>query len=107
MLGKKPITILTDQDDAMAKALASQYPETCHRLCVWHMYQNVAKHLSDVFERFGSFTKDFSSYVYDHDEEEDFPNAWDQMLAKYNLKDNRWLKKQFELREKWALVYGR
>ncbi|KAK8491764.1 hypothetical protein V6N12_005720 [Hibiscus sabdariffa] len=68
---------------------------------------DTAKHLSDVFERFGSFTKDFSSCVYDHDEEEDFLNAWDQMLAKYNLRDNSWLKKQFELREKWALVYGR
>ncbi|KAL4318052.1 hypothetical protein GQ457_18G005870 [Hibiscus cannabinus] len=107
MSGKKPITILTDQDAAMAKALASQWPETCHRLCVWHMYQNAAKHLSDVFERFSSFTKDFSSCVYDHDEEEDFLNAWNQMLVKYNLENNSWLQRQFELREKWALVYGR
>ncbi|KAK8526158.1 hypothetical protein V6N12_020639 [Hibiscus sabdariffa] len=29
------------------------------------------------------------------------------MLAKYNLENNNWLQKQFELREKWALVYGR
>ncbi|KAL4332079.1 hypothetical protein GQ457_15G027670 [Hibiscus cannabinus] len=107
MSGKKPFTILTDQDAAMAKALASQWPETYHRLCVWHMYQNAAKHLSDVFERFSSFTKDFSSCVYDYDEEEDFLSAWDQMLAKYNLENNSWLQKQFELREKWALVYGR
>ena len=37
MFGKKPQTILIDQDVAMAKALASQWPEIHHRLCVWHM----------------------------------------------------------------------
>ena len=29
------------------------------------------------------------------------------MLDKYDLKYNSWLQRQFELREKWALVYGR
>ncbi|OMO58098.1 Zinc finger, PMZ-type [Corchorus olitorius] len=107
MLGKEPKTILTDQDPAMAKALASQWPETYHRLCVWHMYQNAAKHLSDKFERFSSFAKDFSSCVYDHDEEEDFLKAWQDMIKTYNLENNTWLQRQFQLKEQWALVYGR
>ncbi|XP_019460155.1 PREDICTED: protein FAR1-RELATED SEQUENCE 5-like [Lupinus angustifolius] len=34
MLGKKPQTILTDQDAAVAKALSLTWPETCHRLCI-------------------------------------------------------------------------
>lgn len=38
MSGKKPKTILTDQDAAMEKALESQWPETTHRLCIWHIY---------------------------------------------------------------------
>ncbi|XP_048332781.1 protein FAR1-RELATED SEQUENCE 5-like [Ziziphus jujuba] len=50
--GKKSKTILTDQDPAMEKALTSQWPETCHRLCIWHLYQNAAKHLSGVFAKF-------------------------------------------------------
>uniref|UniRef100_A0A803PZF9 SWIM-type domain-containing protein n=1 Tax=Cannabis sativa TaxID=3483 RepID=A0A803PZF9_CANSA len=57
MSWKKPKTILTDQDAAMAKALRSQWPETYHRLCIWHMYQNTAKHLSSVFERFQHFER--------------------------------------------------
>lgn len=40
----------------MAKALASQWPKTCHRVCIWHIYQNATKHLSDVFEKFKDFT---------------------------------------------------
>ena len=67
MFGKKPQTILTDQDVAMAKALASQWPETHYRLYVWHMYQNAAKNLKEEFERYSTFAADFSSCVYDHD----------------------------------------
>ena len=68
MFVKKPQTTLTYQD-AMAKALASQWPEIHHRLCVWHMYQNVAKQLNEVFGRYHTFVADFSSCVYDYDYE--------------------------------------
>ncbi|XP_042396864.1 protein FAR1-RELATED SEQUENCE 12-like [Zingiber officinale] len=66
---KKPTTILTDQDAAMAKALASRWPETHHQ--------------------------------------EDFISAWNMMLAKYTLEDNDWLRRMYNIKEKWVLVYGR
>ena len=50
-------------------------------------------------------TSSFSSCVYDHDYEDDFLDVWDNMLNKYDPKNNCWLQRQFELREKWALVY--
>ncbi|XP_026385057.1 protein FAR1-RELATED SEQUENCE 9-like [Papaver somniferum] len=107
MFGKKPKSIFTDQDAAMAKALASQWPESCHRLCIWHMFQNAAKHLSHEFHKFNDFTKDFTKCVYDYEDEVEFTDAWKNMLAKYNLQNNDWLEGLFSLREKWALVYGR
>ncbi|XP_062093424.1 protein FAR1-RELATED SEQUENCE 5-like [Humulus lupulus] len=107
MSGKKPKTILTDQDAAMEKALESQWPKTTHRLCIWHIYQNAAKNLSRVFQNFREFTKDFSSCIYDYDENDVFIEAWNSMLEKYDLRDNKWLKKMFNLKEKWALVYER
>ncbi|XP_050374665.1 protein FAR-RED IMPAIRED RESPONSE 1-like [Argentina anserina] len=107
MYGKTPKSILTDQDAAMAKALASQWPKTHHRLCIWHIYQNAAKHLKSVFEKFNDFAKDFSSIIYDYEDVEDFLIAWEKMLEKYNLQENKWLDRLFDLKEKWALVYGR
>ncbi|XP_026384033.1 protein FAR1-RELATED SEQUENCE 5-like [Papaver somniferum] len=107
MSGKKPKSIFTDQDAAMAKALASQWPESRHRLCIWHMFQNAAKHLSHEFHKFNDFTKDFTKCVYDYEDEVEFTDAWKNMLAKYNLHNNDWLEGLFSLREKWALVYGR
>ncbi|XP_065877113.1 protein FAR-RED IMPAIRED RESPONSE 1-like [Euphorbia lathyris] len=105
MLGKKPKSILTDQDPAMAKALATQWPESHHRL--WHIYQNAAKHLKCVFENFKDFAKDFSSLIYDYEDVEDFLIAWQNMLEKYKLQANSWLSRLFSMKEKWALVYGR
>ena len=88
MSGKRPMTILTDQDAAMAKAITSQWPGTSHRLCIWHIYQNPAKHLSHLFDKFSTFAKDFSSCIYDYEDEIDFLNAWNMMLEKYNLQKN-------------------
>ncbi|XP_047961522.1 protein FAR1-RELATED SEQUENCE 5-like [Salvia hispanica] len=108
MMGKRPKTILTDQDQEMSVALASKWPSTYHRLCVWHIFQNAAIHLSSVFSSFkNTFETDFSRCVYDFEEESEFLDAWNEMLEKYDLKDNQWLARMFSLKEKWALIYGR
>ncbi|KAG7583246.1 Zinc finger SWIM-type [Arabidopsis suecica] len=107
MSGKQPKTILTDQSAAMANAIVKVFPETKHRLCVWHIYQNAAKKLSHVFHGSGQFATDFGKCVYDHEEEEDWLLAWSNMLKKHNLIENKWLKNVFEVKEKWAMVYGR
>ncbi|XP_027071125.2 protein FAR-RED IMPAIRED RESPONSE 1-like [Coffea arabica] len=107
MMGKIPRTILTDQDGRMATALASQWPTTYHRLCIWHIYQNAATHLADVFKDFQNFSTDFSHCIYDYENEDDFFEGWSEMLKTYGLEDNKWLKKMFDIKEKWALVYGR
>ncbi|KAL3820136.1 hypothetical protein ACJIZ3_006041 [Penstemon smallii] len=107
MSEKKPQTILTDQDKAMAKALASRWPETYHRLCVWHINKNAATHLSSVFAKYKDFANDFSTCIYDYEDEDDFITAWNEMIEKYGLQENEWLTRLFELRKKWALVYGR
>ena len=83
------------------------FPETKHRLCVWHIYQNAAKRLSHVFHGPDQFALDFGKCVYDHENEVEWLSAWSEMLEKHGLTENKWLKNLFELREKWARVYGR
>ncbi|XP_050217789.1 protein FAR1-RELATED SEQUENCE 5-like [Mercurialis annua] len=107
MSGKHPRTILTDQCPAMANAIEEVFSETHHRLCVWHIYQNAAKNLSHVFHSSKQFAYDFSSCVYGYEEEDKWLQAWDDMLDKYMLTDNKWCNGIFEVRKKWAMVYGR
>ncbi|XP_024178689.1 protein FAR1-RELATED SEQUENCE 5-like [Rosa chinensis] len=103
MSGKQPKTILTDQSAAIASAIAEVFPVTYHRLCIWHIYQNAAKRLSHVFHGSQQFAHDFGKCVYDYEDEDDWLLAWNNMLEKHNLKEDKWLKNLFDVREKWAL----
>nr|ABA92085.1 transposon protein, putative, unclassified [Oryza sativa Japonica Group] len=107
MSGKKPQTILTDEDAAMAKAIKLVMPESHHRICVWHMNQNACKHLAGVVKEYKKFNADFQNCIYDKEEEDEFINAWNRMLKKYDLQENKWLERLFQKKEQWALVYGR
>ena len=102
-------TILTDKSAAMANAIAQVCPSptTRHRLCVWHIYQNAAKKLSHMFHGSEQFAHDLSNCIYNYEDEDDWLSAWNDMLEKHNLEENTWLIDLFNLREKWALVYGR
>ncbi|KAF7147291.1 hypothetical protein RHSIM_Rhsim03G0097400 [Rhododendron simsii] len=44
MGGKKPVSIFTDQSRAIANAIHAMFPDSHHGLCIWHIYQNAAKH---------------------------------------------------------------
>ena len=107
MSGKKPKTILTDEDATITEAIDLILPGTPHRMCVWHVYQNALKQLNHMFVGSGSFINDLSSCFFEHEEEEDFINGWKAMLDVYGLWENEWLHEIFECREKWAVVYGR
>ncbi|KAK9993571.1 hypothetical protein SO802_023274 [Lithocarpus litseifolius] len=107
MSGKQPKTIFTDQSAAMANAIEDVFPESNHRLCVWHIYQNAAKRLHHIFNSSSQFQNDFSNCVYDFEDENEWMVAWSNMLETYDLTDNPWLREMFDVKEKWCMVYGR
>jgi zinc finger SWIM domain-containing protein 3 len=96
MSRKHPSTIFTDQDAAMAVAIAHVFPNTTHRLCLWHIGQNVIKHLGPIIkaakdeaeDKLGNkFWADFKSCIYEDRVEIYFTEKWDELLAKYNLRN--------------------
>jgi zinc finger SWIM domain-containing protein 3 len=106
MSGKHPSTIFTDQDAAMAGAIAYIFPNTSHRLCLWHIYLNAAKHLSHVINKHPKkFLPAFKSCVYEDRSEECFEEKWNKLLTDYSLQENSWMLNLYDLRKKWAAVY--
>ena len=106
MSGKHPSTIFTDQDAAMAGAIAYVFRNTSHRLCLWHIYLNAAKHLGHVIQKHPEkFLPDFKRCVYEDRSEFYFNKKWDELLREYNLEDNEWMLNLYNLRTKWAAVY--
>ncbi|XP_050264156.1 protein FAR1-RELATED SEQUENCE 5-like [Quercus robur] len=91
MSEKKPITIFTDQDVAMLAAIKVVMPKTYHALCSWHMWQNAEKHLGHLLKNEPQFNADFLACIYEYDGEDEFLTAWNEMLDKYDVCENKWL----------------
>ncbi|KAJ6830163.1 protein FAR1-RELATED SEQUENCE 5-like [Iris pallida] len=107
MSGKQPTVILTDHDEAIVHATASVWQDTTYCTCVWHVYHNANKYLAQIFQGSRTFAYDFSSLVFDCEDEEEFISSWGKMLGQYDLNDNPWLNQLFKERKKWALPYRR
>ncbi|WOK97579.1 protein FAR1-RELATED SEQUENCE 5-like [Canna indica] len=107
MSKKQPCTIFTYQSIAISNAIKLVLLDTCHRLCLWHIFQNAATHLSQVIHTHPKFVHDFKSCIYDSSSMKIFLDKWNKLMVTYNLFDNSWLQKKFKLREKWATIYHR
>ncbi|KAG7975489.1 hypothetical protein I3843_06G102100 [Carya illinoinensis] len=89
MLGRAPSTIITDDDKAMAKAIAEVLPNTTHRLCLWHILQKFPEHLAHTITC------------------DEFEEEWSSIMVKYDLVGNDWLQNLYNRREKWVPAYLR
>uniref|UniRef100_A0A803MUZ0 Protein FAR1-RELATED SEQUENCE n=1 Tax=Chenopodium quinoa TaxID=63459 RepID=A0A803MUZ0_CHEQI len=101
MEDRKPTSIFTDQDQAMANAILEVIPNTRHRLCIWHLEQN-------AITRFGALKKDkefkfaFNQCLKMCVTEQEFEAKWQAMLQKYELTEHSWYKRVYELKDKWC-----
>ncbi|XP_026383613.1 protein FAR1-RELATED SEQUENCE 5-like [Papaver somniferum] len=98
MSEKHPKNIFSDQAQAISNAIEQVMPDTHHRLCLWHIYQNATKHLSHVYAANTDFEKDFQSCMYNAETEEEFETLWVSMITKYSLSENEWLTNLYSLR---------
>ncbi|XP_028052261.1 protein FAR1-RELATED SEQUENCE 5-like [Camellia sinensis] len=94
----------------MAKVIPIVMPNTKY-LCTWHLMQNVLRHANSIFkdkEVKGKGMKSFlSKFMCDIEDEDDFTLKWEEMLDKYEVRDNHWLKLTFGVKEKWGWLYVR
>ncbi|KAG6624339.1 hypothetical protein CIPAW_16G019500 [Carya illinoinensis] len=107
MLGRAPSTIITDDDKAMAKAIAEVLPNTTHRLCLWHILQKFSEHLAHVYNKFPEFQKEFHHCIHETVTSDEFEEEWVSIVVKYGLVGNDWLQNLYNRREKWVPAYLR
>ncbi|XP_027172026.1 protein FAR1-RELATED SEQUENCE 5-like [Coffea eugenioides] len=99
--GKKPISIITDGDPAMKKAIKNIIPEARHRLCSWHLQRN-AKYNANK-----AFMKRFSSCMHNNWSPQRFEREWEKAVIECGIKDSEWVKSVYKKRDKWATAYLR
>ncbi|CAN0925466.1 Protein FAR1-RELATED SEQUENCE 5 [Linum grandiflorum] len=103
MGNKPPETVITDEDSSMAIAIAKVFPNTAHRLCSWHLQQNIVRHT--INSKFG---KEWNRFVdYDYGDETAFDREWDIFVNTHGLQGNKWVDELKAKRQHWARTYLR
>ncbi|CAN6213782.1 unnamed protein product [Urochloa humidicola] len=102
MGGKAPRTILTDQCKAMTKAVREVMKNTTHLWCKWHIFKDAPEELGPVFRWNGSFRREFYLVINQMLTEDEFEKAWDDLLDRYKLHDNDFMKKVYDKKKMWA-----
>ncbi|XP_062005564.1 protein FAR1-RELATED SEQUENCE 5-like [Rosa rugosa] len=102
MNGKRPISVITDGDEAMRNAVNRLVPEARHRLCAWHIAKNVVKNVGNV-----DVQRDFCHLIFAGLSVEDWEKSWHYMVALHGLQDNRWLSSMYSKRDRWAEAFFR
>ncbi|KAH7685553.1 FHY3/FAR1 family protein [Dioscorea alata] len=104
MLGKHPQTIITYQDLAMGNVIAHVFPNSGLRLCSWHIGRNSMKYLVDLKSNDG-FMRDYTNWLHHSESIEAFEDRWGELKATYNIDDNHWLSRMYEIQSKWVSLY--
>ena len=91
-----------NSDAAMARAIEIVLPDADHRLCSWHIEQNMLKRFR------GAKLSDFRKFIYSAMEEGEFDRLWKEFRANHNIKqDNLWVNMMYQQRRKWAATFTR
>ncbi|KAJ8770359.1 hypothetical protein K2173_014971 [Erythroxylum novogranatense] len=101
---KQPMTVFSDDNQAVANAIKLVLPETQHCLGTWYIHQNAAEHLYDSYRQSG-FASVFSKCVFDCQSRGEFESHWESMVNKYELGNNHWLSTLYTQRNRWSHLY--
>ncbi|CAL8101117.1 unnamed protein product [Prunus armeniaca] len=107
MGGRHPVSIITDQDLAMKGAIAKIFPNTHHRLCLWHIKKKFAEKLSHVYFKKSKFKIHMKKCIRSTYKIEEFEEKWKELMKEYALDNDDWLNNLYDIRSSWVPVYNR
>ncbi|KAM3412349.1 hypothetical protein ACQJBY_003819 [Aegilops geniculata] len=105
MHGKKPAAILTDNCYQMEAAIKAVWPGAYHRVCKWHILKNAKENLGNIYSKRSTFKDEFHRVLNEPQTIDEFEKAWTDLIKRYNLEDSVYLKRMWDIKEKWAPVY--
>ncbi|XP_062211569.1 protein FAR1-RELATED SEQUENCE 5-like [Phragmites australis] len=95
-----PESVITDGDIAMARAIEIVMPEADHRLCSWHIEQNMIHRLR------GEKLSEFRKFVYHPMTVDNFEKRWMEYKENYGIsEEDIWMVMMYDLRKKWSAAY--
>ncbi|XP_021985333.1 protein FAR1-RELATED SEQUENCE 5-like [Helianthus annuus] len=106
--GRAPPVIVTDHDPAMRKAIQDTWPESRHRLCMWHIMEKLTTKVGANLCNSTDFKKRLCDIVWtDALLPEQFETEWGVILADFDLVNHEWLQSIYQIRDTWIPAYYR
>ncbi|KAL4363388.1 hypothetical protein GQ457_04G026770 [Hibiscus cannabinus] len=100
MFNKAPISVVTDSDRAMQRAIKTVIPFARHRLCAWHLARNAQANIGD-----NKFTQAFSRCMSSWWTVEEFDLQWRALVQKFNVESHPWVVEKDRTTHMWAQAY--
>jgi hypothetical protein len=91
MKSKHLLSVITDGDTAMKNAIKRTFPNAHHRLCVWHLLRNASANVG-----IPEFMPYLKRCMLGDMEVVTFEKLWSEMVQKFGLQDNGWVKEMYE-----------
>jgi len=105
MGGVAPKLIITDEDLSMRAAIKDIFPDTRHRLCMWHILNKLPERVGRPLIEDDVFLSEFVSCVWGSETPNEFEARWISIISKYGLENNSWLSDKYQMRQSWILAY--
>ncbi|GJX20255.1 FAR1 DNA binding domain, zinc finger, SWIM-type, MULE transposase domain containing protein [Tanacetum coccineum] len=99
---------VTDQDPAMKNAIEEIFPDSTHRLCMWHIMKKLSGKVGPDLCNNMNFKKCLCDIVWtDKMDLNVFESEWRSIMQDFALNDHKWLNKMYLMRSKWIPAYFR
>ena len=105
MDGIQPTNIITDQDVAMATAIALVFPDAIHRNYRWHVIQNATEKMGSYMAKHPELLDAFNACVNNSLTPEEFEQSWMKMIKDFREEGNVDLYAVWENRSCWVPAY--
>ncbi|OEL16162.1 hypothetical protein BAE44_0022819 [Dichanthelium oligosanthes] len=96
---------LGHQCRAMEVAIAGEWKQTIHRWCKWHVLRRVRECIGTQYTQICEFRDEFHKMLNEMMTPEEFESGWEELLGRYGLSENAFLKQIYETREMWVKSY--
>ncbi|XP_057456141.1 protein FAR1-RELATED SEQUENCE 5-like [Lotus japonicus] len=102
MQGCMPLSVVTDDHQAIREAIKLVLPRSRHRLCTQHLEKIARDNVNNPF-----FISDFKACMLEVLSQDDFELTWKRMVEMYKVSENPWIQRMHRERHMWAETYLR
>ncbi|CAL5034092.1 unnamed protein product [Urochloa decumbens] len=105
MGGVPPKTIITDQDQAMAVAIAAVFPKSVHRNCRWHIVSKVQAPLGGYLKSKPGLANKLNECMDYSVTPSEYETRWVSIIREHSAQSNKLLQHLYELRKSFIPAY--